>query len=277
MESAFVEMLIDLATPAECYARGTIHAVNTRDADEWTRRGIATPTKTPPLYYRKLLDRLDIGRDSRALFLPFVGEFGHMVMTHIRTVHFNRAKEKIVCCRQGEQVLFPSATECVTNWTDPISDIKRIGSQRSQDFDWSNIISRYPYHAVVPAGDLSTIQELICINPQERIPFKPKRRGLSADVVFGIRRRSFAQEKNWPHWQDVADGISARGYTYAVVGHHATSENLVGQKHHSGDHDTDAAIELIRNCRLYVGTDTGVSHLAAEIESAHDGVWLPPG
>ena len=41
---------------------------------------------------------------------------------------------------------------------------------------------------------------------------------------------------------------------------------LAGQLYHSGDFpDTDAAIELLQTCGLYLGTDTGCTHLACEL------------
>jgi hypothetical protein len=212
-----------------------------------------------------LLDRLTHGKDKPCLFLPFVGEFGHEIMSHIRLVHFHHAKEKVVCCRPGHEVLYPSATSFVTDWEDPIPDFRKVGTLRNRVLRWPELRVRYPDHYAVKAGMLAPEQEVMIIEPGQRIPFQPKKRGLTADVVLGVRNRAFCPERNWKHWQQLADAITAAGLTFAVIGRKDTSCELTGQTHHSGDYDTDAAIELLQNCKLYVGTDSGTSHLAAEV------------
>jgi hypothetical protein len=112
---------------------------------------------------------------------------------------------------------------------------------------------------------LSPTQELHAIEAGRVIPFRPQLRGLHADVLLGVRHRQFAPEKNWQHWPEVARAVTQAGYTFAVVGHKTTSFDLPGQQFHTGDYDTDAAIELMKNCRLYVGTDSGNTHLAATV------------
>ena len=49
------------------------------------------------------------------------------------------------------------------------------------------------------------------------------------------------------------------------MGDKRTSFDLKGQAAHSGDYDTDAAIELLQGCSLYIGGDSGGSHLAAAV------------
>ncbi|MBV8782418.1 MAG: hypothetical protein JO353_13565, partial [Phycisphaerae bacterium] len=104
---------------------------------------------------------------------------------------------------------------------------------------------------------------LHCIEPGTAIPFNPRRRGLKADVLLGVRQRQFCPERNWLHWQSLADAITAAGYSFAVIGNPDTATSLDGQVCRSGDYDTDTAIELLRGCKLYIGQDSGNSHLAA--------------
>jgi hypothetical protein len=212
-----------------------------------------------------MLAKLDDGAGRKCLFLPFIGEFGHLIMTHIRQVHFHRAGRKIVCCRPGEEVLFPSADAFDTDWHDPIDDSVRCGTANDHLPVWNYIERRYPYHRRIVAGRLTPEQELYAIQPKLRIPFRPTLRGLQADVVLGIRHRRFCPERNWKHWQFIVDRITAAGFTFAVIGAKPTSLELEGQVCHSGDFDTDAAIELMQKAALYVGTDTGVSHLASTV------------
>ncbi len=214
-----------------------------------------------------LLDRLDEGAGHPCLFLPFCGEFGHLIMTHTRMVHFHKASRKVVCCRPGEEVLFPSADEFVTDWRDPLDDKHRIATLRNLKLNWPEIIARYPDHARPTVGRLLPSEELFSIHPYLPIPFQPKRRDLQADVVLGVRHRTTFPERNWNHWQYVADALENAGYTFAVVGNLETSQRLIGEECQSGDYDTDAAIELMQKCKLFVGTDSGSSHLAATVQA----------
>jgi len=138
-------------------------------------------------------------------------------------------------------------------------------ANRAQTIDWPDLIARFPDAVPLPAGDLTPTQELHCIHQGEPIEFHPRRRGLYAEVLLGIRQRQIFPERNWPHWQSVADALELAGRTFGVVAARETSHDLGGQQFHTGDFDTDAAIEALKNCRLYVGTDTGVSHLAATV------------
>jgi hypothetical protein len=261
----FVEMLETIGTAVGPYRRGEIYDVVDEIAADWTRANFARETTTPPAEVAKLFERLEDGAGKPCLFLPFTGEFGHQVLSHLRIVHFHRASEKAVACLPGEEVLYPSASGFVTNWDHPIPDVHRIGSNRTTPLEWPDVESAYPGHHPVKSGGLTPAQEIFAIHPEVPIPFRPKCRGLQADVVFGVRNRAYCPERNWQHWQRVADAMRFNGFTFAVIGHRSTSLDLAGQVCHSGDLDTDAAIELLQNCKLYVSTDCGASHLAATV------------
>lgn len=261
----FVVMICTVAQERQSYRRGQIYEVPAVLGREWIAKGMAAISFTPPPHVARLLMRLDYGEGHPCLFLPFLGEFGHLIMSHIRLVHFHRGARKVVCCRPGEEVLFPSADEFVTDWADPVKDIDRVSTMRDQSFDWPELCARFPDHAPIHAGNLEPDQEIWPIESAQRIPFAPEPRGFDADVVLGVRHREFAPERNWPHWQRVADAITAAGYTFAVIGNKETSRDLAGQVCHSGDFDTAAAVELLRNCKLYIGQDSGNSHLAAAV------------
>lgn len=212
------------------------------------------------------LDQRLVDGDGRpCLFLPFLGEFGHEVMSHVRIVHFHTASAKTVCCRAGQEVLYPSADAFVTDWVDPVPDLLRVASGRNVAVQWPEIIRRFPDHHTIISGRLTRQQEIHPLRPDTHIPMRPSVRGLRADLVFGVRRRIFCPERNFKQWDILAAAATAAGLTFAVIGDKATSFDLPGQVCHSGDFDTDAAVELLQNCRLYVGTDSGNSHLAAAV------------
>jgi len=260
----FFRMRESLGTPDASYHRGVIYQLPEAQGREWVAKGLADATDEMPEDHRRVYAMLDDGAGEPCLFLPFLGEFGHKIMSHIRLVHWHKASRKIVCCRPGEEVLYPSAAECFTDWENPVPDRIRCASCSEAWFDFSEIEKRYRGHRPIYPR-LTRTQELVAINPGERIPFRPKLRGLRADVVLGIRRREFCPEKNWAHWEYLAGYFAGRGYSVGVVGTHDTSERPLCASVHSGDFDTDAAIELIQNCRLFLSSDTGGAHLAATV------------
>lgn len=262
----YVKMLRSLVTPAETFAAGRVYDVGPSLAKRWEEEGKALPTDECPPAIKTLQQRLEHGAGRSCLFLPPAGmEFGHEVMTHLRIVHFHKASYKVVCCRSGNEVLYPSADAFVTDWHDPIPDEYRVGTVRSRQVSFPDLQQRFPSLTAIPAGGLTNEEALCCISPDQRILFTPKIRGIRSDVVLGIRQRKFWTARNWSHWQWVADRLRKKGITYSVIGTKETSQTLVGQQHHSGDYDTDAAIELLRGCSLYVSTDCGASHLAATV------------
>lgn len=205
--------------------------------------------------------------DRPKLFTPFLGEFGHFLMYYVRLVHFSQAKEKLVAIRPGDEVFFPTATGFIHNWIDPIDeDYKRSGTLRLPH-RWPKLEADYPNHKIIDGGNLTFDEEWdFPIYPEKRIPIKPLTiRNLKADVVLGCReRRGVAPERNWQHWQEVADELKRSGISYATIGKWGTSRALTGSLYHSGDcSDSCGAVELCQGAKLFCGTDSGTAHLAA--------------
>lgn len=219
-----------------------------------------------------LEERLLNSTEEPCLFLPSLAEFGHFILTHVRQVFFHNSRERIICCRPGEEVWFPSRhsdqkTRFFTDWVDPIPDHRRAGSIRAA-VAWPHIQKMFPNHHPVVAGNLTMEEEWMEIFADQQIPYAPKRRGLHVDVVLGIRQREYMPIKNWQHWQWLTDKLRAKGLTVGVVGRKETAFVPEGVEAFSGDYkDSDAGIEMIQNCRLYCGSDTGVSHMAASLNA----------
>ncbi|HEX4124525.1 MAG TPA: glycosyltransferase family 9 protein, partial [Tepidisphaeraceae bacterium] len=210
--------------------------------------------------------RLQQPADKPALFLPYLGEFGFQVMYHMRYAYFHASPHKIVCCREEDKVLYPNAAEFFTDWTDPIPDAQRIGTYRGPAVQWPQIIAKYPDAVPLIANLASAQEEEECVlKPGDAIPLHPVKRNLQCDVLLGIRQRPTFPEKNWGHWNEVAAALKAAGITYAVAGASGTTSNVPGQIFNTADHDTDASVEAMQTCKLYVGTDSGASHLASTV------------
>lgn len=262
----WVKFLKSFPWATKQYATGEVREVDDFFGSYFVGFGFAEETTMPADVVDRFMRRLDEPTD-RALFLPFVGEFGHQLAYHVRLIQFHKAAEKIVCCRPGLEVLYPSATHFFTDWRDPIDDSVRAGA--GDALAWPEIARQFPEFTPVSAGGLTPREEWdqsFIIGPDRKIPFAPRRRGLQVDVCIGTRKRDFLPEKNWPHAQAVADWCRDRGLTYAVIGTRGSSYPLDGQQCMSGDYgDVDAAIELLQSCQLFVATDSGSSHLAATV------------
>jgi hypothetical protein len=227
--------------------------------------GLVEETEEPTAHIEVFHARLN--NPAPALFLPFIGEFGHQLAYHVRMVHFHKAARKIVCVRRGMEVLYPSADEFEYTWADPIDDSKRCGT--GDVLPWPDLVARYPAYVPIQGGGLTHRQEWderFIVEPNRKIPFAHKRRGLHVDVCIGTRSREFLPWKNWRHAQTIADWCMENHLSFAVIGTRASSYPLIGQTCMSGDYgDVDAAIELLENCRLFVSTDSGSAHLAATV------------
>ena len=259
--------LTNFATSFRCFIPGEVAILPDDDAAPLIRCGYVAKTDKNPPEIASFLAKLTENDGEKALFLPFLGEFGHLIMTHIRVVHWSKTARKVVCCQPGEEVLYPSAAEFCTDWHHPVPDAYRVGTLRDRMtcFDFSELIEQFPGHVPVVAGGLTMTQELYAINPGQHIPFRPRPRGLRASVCLGVRVREFCPERNWQHWPALAGALTATGIDFATIGARPTTLDLPEQKFHTGDYDTDATIEALQNCQLYVGTDTGISHLAATV------------
>ncbi|HWE03159.1 MAG TPA: hypothetical protein VG326_12185, partial [Tepidisphaeraceae bacterium] len=260
-------MIQTLSTAMSAFRTGESYEVVDATGAAWIKAGLAVETDLPPEWISDLYARLDVGAGKPCLLLPHLGEFGHRICTGIRICHWHKCDRttSVVAIREGEQVLYPSYRHFITNWTDPTDDSRRAGTMRSPASMWPDITSRFPDHVAIEQGGLTPTQELIAICPDQRIPFRPKRRGLTAEVLIGVRRRQFHDTKNFPHWQRIADALRAEGITFATIGDRSSSFDLDGQEWHSRDFDTDAAIEGMQSCRLFLSTDTGSAHLAATV------------
>ena len=266
----YVQMIETLAGADHIFDRNQIYEVDMATGVLWVERGLAFHTITPPPFVERFHALLEVGAGMPCLFLPHLGEFGHKVMTGIRLFHWHKSTFKVVCCRRTERVLYPDADGFFHDWEEPanLKDSERGGSQKSPPSMWPDIVKRWPAFIPIEQGGLTPSQELIALRPRERIPFRPRIRNLPrVDVLLGVRYREFCREKNFPidRWQRLADALSNAGKTFAVAGARPYTLDLPGQAFNTADYDTDASIEAMRGSRLFLGTDTGVSHLAATV------------
>lgn len=212
------------------------------------------------------------GFNKPTIFMPWTGEYGVMLMYWIRFIHHTKAPHKIVCCKRGDEPYFPSADVYEYDWTDPVPDAERRGTgwhlaaRRPMRRLRKQFLAKYPDHQPIDAFRMPQRPWSIKF-ADYRFTLEPRERyGLKADIVLGCRNRQHGLDRNWQYWPQVADAIKLAGYSIGLVGNRDTSIDLPQASVRAwdyGDNNANANIELLRNCRLYVGTDTGTTHLAS--------------
>lgn len=201
------------------------------------------------------------------VFLPFFGEFGPFIGWYVRMVHQHVAVEKTVYCQPGQEFLFPSATEFRHDWKNPVSDDRRCGGgeviqSRAERDEIGRIVAAHPGAQIVSARHPSW--RLVSVKFPIQIP-----RGLpSVDVVIAPRRRGWEARRNYAHWPAVAQMLRERGLRVGIAGAEDTSAEMPADarawEHPAGP--TAGSADLLAGCRLYIGGDSGISHLAAFLD-----------
>ena len=194
-----------------------------------------------------------------AIIPPYHGEFGCMLLCHIRFVHELRAESKIVCCRRGEELLFPSASAFEYGWKEAGPDSSRGGHGSK-----GQAPHRPGYEPVDPIyPNLTPWKNFKPIAPH-RLP--------AVDIALGPRQRANPLEaqgdepsRNWPHWEWLVSELRERGLSIGLVGNPESTQQIQADAR-AWDHPdgcTAGSIDILSHCRVYVGTDTGPTHLAA--------------
>jgi hypothetical protein len=197
------------------------------------------------------------------IILPFRGEFGIKLIYHVPAVHALEAESKVVCCEEGEEALYPSATRIITCPRN--DDAERRDSSRSD----SAFMEAFRGYLEAMGLDRGRMVEAMAMGGA-RGYFRPEPH-VEQDVVGPIdvvvcpRMREYGREKNWPHWRLLAGRLAARGLRVFAVGSPDASdrsvEGVVPCSWHRGRF-LDATIQAMRSARLVVATDSGLSHLA---------------
>lgn len=213
--------------------------------------------------------------DKPCLFMPHYGEFGWFIMHHIRLVHFWECPHKIVCCRPGEELYFPSADEFEYDWEGFVRDEDRVGVA------WPPSVK---HHRRYIAGNeqlghrLASKHNAPCIVQYwQRMPWvfqdvvfpiRPSlRQGLAVDVAVATRKRAYATDRNFDGWAQVVAQLRSLGLRVGLVGTRDQSVDCDADLK-TWEHPPlgDAVVETLQQCRLFIGGDTGVAHLAAFLQ-----------
>ncbi len=213
------------------------------------------------------------------VILPYYGEFGHFVNSYIRQVEYIGATHKIVCCHPGDEIYFPSANGFYSEWIEKYSANERVGYRNCwppsaayvPDADEEELVERlvrrFPGHRILylaePLDDPQVVDMPIRIAGGS-VPI-PR-----LDIAVCCRRRKWDEYRNFEQWDDVLAPLAAAGFAIGVVGEKETSCDFEFLRFRSWEYSPNslAVVDAISTARLYIGTDTGPSHLAAIVAQA---------
>jgi len=204
-----------------------------------------------------------MGYEDLTIFLPFRGEFGHLIMWHAPNVNAHEGK-KIVCCEHGQESLFSDVTEYI--FVDPRpEDVKKTANAHSYDKKFFEELQdkhgkRFPGAKFVrPAGEFNES------HPKKYVSYQPnKKYDIECDIVVCPRKRILAPDRNWEHWNALTKKLKAAGYAVCAAGSPTASYKTPCVKAWSYERFLDATIEAIQKSKLVICTDSGLAHLAVQ-------------
>ena len=196
------------------------------------------------------------------IFLPYRAEFGFLVMVHAPQVHHCVAQVDscIVCCEAGNEALYPHAyAYCHIK--------RRKDSERRQSLECDMLEAASQRLREVYKNDACEFIKPDPAAPRKYFvpkPHYPIKLSREPDVVICPRHRDYGSDKNWEHWQTLADRLASNGLIVFAAGAPDSSSwvKTNGGTAWAQERFLDATIEAMRQAKLVVATDCGLAHLA---------------
>jgi hypothetical protein len=193
------------------------------------------------------------------IILPYRGEFGHKIMSHVPKVNFIDPP-KIICCEDGEEALYPGAKHHILverkNDKDrrqyPVYDLEFVEEIKKQ------MLPIYPDATYIHPIDLSSHGP---VKRKHFIPEPLEKRGITCDIVICPRKRSYGKRKNWPLWNKLVKELNKK-YQVFAAGAPDSSFELDCEKAWDYERFLDASIEAMLSAKTVIATDNGLAFLA---------------
>lgn len=240
-------------------------------------------------------------QESKTTFYPYAGEFGVGIFGYALPFHYANAKHKIACIPKGYECFFPSANQFIYDYPGPNwnthcqkdGDLLPKPDLRYESFDFGE--KKRAYHKFykwklderiqfkkfifdnigndVRVRNIShrrILKDPITTLPLflfAKIPFKnPNKYGIKVDVVFSNRKHGVIKNgdyRSFLKWPETIKHLRGKGLTVGGIGKKESSfDNLEVINNFDFDSPNEAALEMLHNAKYYIGTDTGVTHLA---------------
>jgi len=215
---------------------------------------------------------LPVPSSKKLIILPWAGEFGGFIMLHMRRVHLLEADEKIVCCKPGQEIFFPSATEFYYDYD--------LGGWESDD--WKHGISKGAWSHLEEIGKsmaekhprfsefevVLPYREWHCYGDFDEgvytfFDLKPKEIDTDVDIVIGGRNRAVSSHRNYSEWSRVVPVLQEAGYKVGAVGAPDSSFDMdfVDERAWDWDDFDNATVAMMQKAKLVVTTGCGIAPL----------------
>lgn len=194
------------------------------------------------------------------VFLPYRGEFGHVVMWHSQQVHAG-TRPKVVCIEPGMEALYPG---CIYHYVESKPDASKRGLP-SKDREFreavkSDLLSRWPNASLIAPKPKA---KKLHFHPE---PYEPVDVEGPYDFIVCPRRRQYGHRKNWNRWPRLIEDLSSSGFSACVAGKKESSFTNFDSRIPASwqyDRQLDATIAMMQQAQVVVCTDSGLAHLAA--------------
>lgn len=211
-------------------------------------------------------------------YLPFRGELGWMITSHVKRFHNDPYHKKIVCIKPGFECLFPTADKFFYRWQD-IQDKYKAGVIKPNEFelaelraneeelDKQRIREDFGDDVVfVSASDITWDNRHVWKDAKFVPKYKYEVSLAHTDVVLCPRFREMDAYRNWKeeHWQKVLDSLTAQGLKVGICGAKDSTFHLEGAWTYSYIEGcgVDKDIQLMTKTKLVVGQESGLQYLA---------------
>jgi hypothetical protein len=199
---------------------------------------------------------------DKLVILPHHGEFGFFIFHHLRYC-YQLTQPHIICCKRGEELFYPKASGFYYDWECPIAYDERsgdgnrhVGRLRRADRELTTkLTALYPNHSIIRPTYKNCWRTMNIKFPIVAEPYFPK-----YELVVATRKRQWAADRN-VNWDKVIERYRGR---IAIAGAQDSSVDYglpSAWQHPNGC--SAGTIDLLNNCRWFLGSDSGVSHLAA--------------
>lgn len=205
-------------------------------------------------------------------YLPFRGELGWYLISHVRRFHSDPYHKKIACIKPGHEALFPTADKFFYRWQD-IPDNQKAGVANlleEEEKDKARVIADLGNDVVfVSSTDITWDNKHAWSSYKFPIqPYRPHDAFLTTtDVVLCPRKREIDAYRNWTQdkWQYVLDTLTNNyKLKVGICGDKDTTYHLPNAWVYSYIEGlgVDKDIAMMLNTKLVVGQESGLQYLA---------------
>lgn len=208
--------------------------------------------------------KLAADEKDKLIILPHYGEFGFFVFHHLRYC-YSILKPHLICCRRGQECLFPKASGFLYEWENPVPDNRRAqdGGKRNakiirlydQELRRKFFHSHPDYSVIRPKYKNCWLTRNIKYPVTVNSYFPPQ------DIVVATRKRGMSPDRNL-NWDNLIKEFSHLKIGIVGAKESSVDYGLTSAWQHP-DGETAGTIDLLQKCKLFIGGDSGIAHLAA--------------